>query len=222
MKKSNFFSKNKKERQKQKLSPEERQMLVEMIEDGELNEEDLEGKKISRGEARRKRKDNAKSPLKSVLKDRGKKRSIPMVGFAGTLLLMIFCLLIYSVSYLIAPDHCLTAQIKVVKGGYELIYELEEAPLSIFPEDVSVGDEFYFTDRGLMVKTNKNSMLMRVVKIEGNSVLLEFCASEVPQFISTSQMKGLLNDKSTGKQFSTVKITGRVLLNRFSLIKIEV
>ncbi len=67
-----------------------------------------------------------------------------------------------------------------------------------------------------------NGVCLTVVKIEGNSVLLEFCANEVPQFISTSQMKGLLNDKSTGKQFSTVKITGKVLLNRFSLIKIEV
>lgn len=222
MKKSKFFFKNKKERQRSKLTPEEKQMLEEMIEEGELNEEYLEGKKISRGEARRKRKQQSKSPLKAALKNKGKKKSIPMIGFAGTLLLMVFCLIVYSISYLVAPDHILTANIKVVKGGYELIYELEEAPLSIFPADVKVGDEFYFSDTGLIVKTNKNSLLLKVVKIENNLVTLEFCANEVPQFISTSQMKGLLRDDSSGKQFSKIKVTGKVLLNRFSLIKIEV
>jgi hypothetical protein len=64
---------------------------------------------------------------------------------------------------------------------------------------------------------------MIVVNIEENTVFLEFCIDDIPRFISTSDMKSLIyNYRETGQQIATVTVSGKVLINRFTLMEIKI
>lgn len=215
-----FFQK----RQKNKLTLEEQELLQSMIDNGDIDEEAI-GEEFSKKELKKHRKKSSKSPIRRTLNNKSKNSKLPAMGFAATFLLMLICLLIYSISFLVAPGHELVAKISVVKGGYELIYENEQLSLSQFPEDVKIGDTYYISDTGNVTKTTKNTIKMVVVKIEDNTVFLKFCIDDMPQFISTADMKKLIyNYRDTGQQqqISKVRISGKILLNRFTLLEIKI
>lgn len=194
---------------------EETKSPIEQLED-DLEEFD---KKKKRGKRKKQR-----SPLKDISKKKKKQRRrerTPLIAFLTTLLLMLIALFVYSVSYLLSPTYTFTADITVVKGGYQLQYDMCEVPLRILDKDVKVGDEQYFTPHGLPSNTSKNSVLMKVVKIEDGIAYLEFVAEGIPTFISTAEMKEIVKKYENGKQYSTINVVGKIVANRFTLIKIH-
>ena len=185
-------------------------------------EDELE--KLDKSKQKKRKRKKQKSPLKDISKRKKKQRRrerTPLIAFLTTLLLMLIALFIYSVPYLLSPTYTFTADITVVRGGYQLQYDMCEVPLRILDEDIEVGDEKYFTQYGLPSNTSKDSVLMKVVKIEDGTAYLEFVAEGIPTFISTAEMKEIIKKFENGKQYSTVCVVGKIVANRFTLIKIH-
>ena len=196
---------------------------IEQEKEGELDESESDSDESKKKSKRKKRK-KIKSPLKEASNKRKKERKNGrprMVGFIGTLLLMLVVLFVYSLSFLLAPTHTLVAQISVVRGGYNLTYDICEMNLSLLPEDIDVGDTFYVTSYGSPANTSKNSILMKVISVDGDVAKLDFVAEGFPTFISTSEMKNIIKTTESGKTYTSVLITGKVVANKFSLMKIH-
>lgn len=175
-----------------------------------LNEESLnQGKKSSKSLLRRKSKEHKK---------KNKKRKF--VVFGMTFFLMIVFLLIYSLSFLLAPSYNLKAVIKTVRGGYELSYEICTVSTSSLPDNISIGDTVYMTETGTVSRTAKNALKMKVASIGVENSMLEFAISDVPNFISTSDMKSVVKNSSNGKIYSHIYISGKVIGGRFVLQKL--
>lgn len=163
----------------------------------------------------------AKSPLSETSKKKKRKRT-EMIGFLGTLLLMFFVLLIYSISYLLAPAYVLEANVEVVKGGYALSYPLCESHVNKLGE-VDIGDVFYINvNTGRKGPMSRESIEVKVVSIDNNGkVQLEFTANEIPYFISTKDMKAIIQTSGEKQMYSSIKIKGKIVVDRFSILKIS-
>ena len=196
---------------------------IEQEKEGGLDESESDSDESKKKSKRKKRK-KIKSPLKEASNKRKKERKNGrprMVGFIGTLLLMLVVLFVYSLSFLLAPTHTLVAQISVVRGGYNLTYDICEMNLSLLPDDIDVGDTFYVTSYGSPANTSKNSILMKVISVDGDVAKLDFVAEGFPTFISTSEMKNIIKTTEIGKTYTSVLITGKIVANKFSLMKIH-
>ena len=185
------------------------------------SDESSEQNKKSKKKERRLLGGKTKSLLSEAAKKKKRKRT-EMIGFLGTLLLMFFVLLIYSVSYLLAPAYVLEANVEVVKGGYALSYPLCESHVNKLG-DVDVGDVFYINViTGRKGPMSRESIEVKVVSIdEDGKVQLEFAANEIPYFISTKDMKAIIQTNGDKQMYSSIKIKGKIVINRFSILKIS-
>ncbi len=179
----------------------------------------------SKEKRKRRKKNKKKSPLKEISKNKknARRNGRPkMVVFAASLLLMLVVLFVYCVAYLLSPTYTLVAEITVVRGGYQLNYEICEIPRHILDEDIKVGDEMYFTTHGLPSDTSRNSIKLEIKEITDETVYLDFVAEGFPTFISTKEMKNIIKvTQSGGKQYSIVYIEGKIVANKFSLSQIH-
>jgi hypothetical protein len=163
----------------------------------------------------------SKSPLKQLAKKKRSKGLSPhMVSFAATILLLIIVLFIYSLSYLVAPTYTLEAKIFVVRGGYRLEYSVCQ-PVSTVDENVQVGDTVYVTPYGVITSMSRNTLAMEVVEIdEQRRATLAFKAKGFPDFISTSEFKNMVKSNTDANHISKIRIVGKVVADRFNIIKI--
>lgn len=166
-------------------------------------------------------KKSGKSLLKRKSKENKKGKKKKLVIFGVTLFLMIVCLFVYSLSFLLAPSYTLRAVITTVHGGYDLSYEICTVPTSSLPQKTSVGDIIYIKESGAISHTAKNALRMKVISINSESTLLEFDISDVPFFVSTTDMKSIVKNTSGGKVYSHVYISGKVIGGRFVLQKLH-
>ncbi len=145
-----------------------------------------------------------------------------MIGVASTIVLMVAVLFIYSLAYLSAPSHTITANVTVVRGGYGLEYPMCSIASGLLPSGTKEGDIVNVNVYGQVEPLSRDTIQMRVESIDYGTATLSFVAKGLPDFISTEEMKGLLKfDKNASMQYNQIYITGRIVAGRFSILKIS-
>ena len=141
--------------------------------------------------------------------------------FASFIFLLLY-LWIYLFSWVITSQFSLTANIKAVSGGYALSYDICTIPLEKFEEDIKPGDKIYINQNLQIKKIRRKCIEMKVDKISEGIVTLSFVPKDVPTFITTNEYLNLLESSLLNTRLTnTVKVTGKIMANRFITYKIE-
>ena len=144
------------------------------------------------------------------------------VGLATTIFALVAILFIYTLSYLTAPTHTLVADVTVVRGGYQLTYPHCTMPIDYFDKSVKIGDIVNVSDQGYIEELSRNTLQMRIEKIEDKIVYLSFVAVGVPDFMTTEEFQGLLQyNPNAMQQYQKVYLKGKVVAGRFSVFTIS-
>ena len=167
------------------------------------------------------KKERGKSPLRQKAKKakraQKKKRLQRYTMIGASILLMVFVLLIISFAFLVAPSHSLKAKIRAVRGGYELTYEICQVNTNVFSKDVKIGDTVYMSDNGTPAKGGRNAIKMKVVSIDNSTATLAFDVKNIPDFISTTDMKTMVKSSSSGQLYNHIYVVGKVMGGKFTL-----
>lgn len=196
---------------------------IPRVRDDDDSEQHQPTRKEKREQKRLQKQRKKEERLFKKIKNFKKKTSFgPMFGVMGTVFLMVVVLFVYSFAYLIAPSYTLMAEVRVTKGGFDLVYPICTVPLSYLPENIEEGDVINLNMQGRTESLSRNTMRMQVDEIKDGVAKLSFVAKGVPDFLSNEEFQGLLQfDQNATSQYRYVYITGRVVGNRFSILKIS-
>lgn len=168
------------------------------------------------------KKDNAS--LKSISKKNRKKekrKRQKTIFFGLSIVILAFGLLFFGIVYMLSPEYTLRARIKVIRGGYELVYDVSSIDVDRFNKLPEIGDTIYVDEFGNPTISPRHAIRMRVVDIENDTVHTEFAINNVPLFISTSDLQNIVKKTDNGRIYSHVNVAGKIIGSSFKMHSIS-